>query len=57
MNDLCEIGRMNARPSVLDKIYDDCNHLRTEYPSSYREFNYKILTDDTFERTRISISQ
>lgn len=44
---------MIKMPNVLLRIYDDCNELRIEHPNTYREFNYTIIDDETFERTHI----
>lgn len=38
-------------PDVLFKIYQDVTTQRNKYPNSYRENNYKIIDDHTFERT------
>lgn len=57
LRELSEIGQMIKMPEVLFKIYEDCNELRIQYPSSYREFNYTIIDDETFERSRISGAQ
>ncbi|XP_055314740.1 flavin-containing monooxygenase 1-like [Sitodiplosis mosellana] len=53
LQDLSNIGQMIKIPNVLLKIYDDCNELRTQYPNTYREYNYTIIDDETFERKHI----
>lgn len=49
LRELSSIGEMIKVPEVLLKIYLDCNELRAQNPSTYREFNYKIIDDDNFE--------
>lgn len=38
---------------VYFKIYDDCTDLRLTYPNTYREFNYRVIDDKTFERSNV----
>lgn len=49
MRELSSIGEMIKVPEVILKIFLDCGDLRTQYPNTYREFNYKIIDDDNFE--------
>lgn len=51
--EIIEIGQLPKMPEVLFKIFDDCNELRLQYPNTYREFNYTIIDDETFERSKI----
>ncbi|XP_031630062.1 flavin-containing monooxygenase FMO GS-OX5-like isoform X2 [Contarinia nasturtii] len=51
LRDISKIGQMIQMPEVLLKIYDDCNELRVQFPNNYRDFNYTIIDDQTFERT------
>lgn len=51
--ELSEIGKMIKMPEVLLKIFDDCNDLRIQYPNTYRQFNYSIIDDETFERNQV----
>lgn len=57
LRELSELGQMIKMPEVLLEIYNDVNDLRIEYPNTYREFNYTIINDKTFERCHISNKQ
>lgn len=48
---LAAAGEIQNVPEVLFKIYDDCNQLRIAHPNNYREFNYRIIDNQTFIRT------
>lgn len=54
MKELSVIGQWTKVPEVVLKIYLDCNELRVKYPTSYREFNYTIIDEETFERRHMS---
>ncbi|XP_031624867.1 senecionine N-oxygenase-like [Contarinia nasturtii] len=52
--ELSEICRMNVVPKVFHILCEDLFNLYVQYPTSFREFNYTILDDETFERKHIS---
>lgn len=54
---LIEFGKLPARPSVLQKIYDDAGVTRMEHPNHYRDYNYTIVDDDTFTSECIEIGK
>lgn len=54
LNELSEICQVNIVPKVFCDVFMDLVKLNFQYPTSYRDFNYKILDDKTFERKHIS---
>lgn len=53
---LADAGQMPNLPEVLIKIYEDVSAQRKQFPNSYRQFNYRIIDENTFERTAINWS-
>lgn len=47
---LAKMCQMNIVPKVFHTIFLDLLKMFVQYPNSFREFNYTILDDDTFER-------
>lgn len=48
---LAAAGEIENIPEILFKVYDDCTQLRIAHPNNYRDFNYRIVDDQRFERT------
>lgn len=52
--ELSEIVGMNIVPKVFFKMLPDLLKLNVQFPNSFRDFNYTISDDETFERKQIA---
>lgn len=51
---LAEAAQMENLSEVLFKIYADVTVQWTQHPNSYRENNYRIIDDLTFEKLSLN---